>query len=645
VIALRRLRLSLLGRFSLLSLVLVAALGVVAGTVLHQRVERRAVADANRLATASAQVAALGTIHAADLRGPVAGARLAELDDSLGGALRAIGAARLKLYNEHGVTVYADDHAAIGRRADEHELDEALAGRHVSGISRGTSDTGQGAEALESYVPLRLAGSPHVNGVLELYLPYAPVRADIAHDTRALVGLLVAGLLVLWAALFRIVQRASRRLRRLALDDELTGLANRARLQDQGRRLLAARDAEDGTVAALLLVDLDRFKEVNDTLGHDQGDALLRGAAERLAEAVRPDDLLARLGADEFAVLCPGLPTRASAAEIAARLHDALGRPFDLAGVAIELDASIGIALSPDHARDIETLLRHADVAMELAKQDRTRTETYDRSRDGHSTDRLQLLAEVRRALTEDELVLHFQPKVGVAGGTVTGVEALIRWEHPERGLLPPGAFMPLAVRTGLVGPLTRWVLDTALAQAATWRERGIELSVAVNLAPPNILDVGLPDLVAELLGRHGVPPRLLICEISEDTVLADPQRAITSIRRLRSMGVGLALDDFGAGQTSLSYLKQLPLDELKIDRSFVAGMASDAHDRAIVGAAITLGQDLGLRVVAEGVEDDRILRDLTARRCDAVQGFFFSRALPAAELEAWLRERTAAHV
>jgi diguanylate cyclase (GGDEF)-like protein len=644
VIALRRLRLSLLGRFSLLSLVLVAALGVVAGTVLHQRVERRAVADANRLATASAQVAALGTIHAADLRGPVAGARLTELDDSLGGALRAIGAARLKLYNEHGVTVYADDHAAIGRRADEHELDEALAGRHVSGISRGTSDTGQGAEALESYVPLRLAGSPHVNGVLELYLPYAPVRADIAHDTRALVGLLVAGLLVLWAALFRIVQRASRRLRRLALDDELTGLANRARLQDQGRRLLAARDAEDGTVAALLLVDLDRFKEVNDTLGHDQGDALLRGAAERLAEAVRPDDVLARLGADEFALLCPGLPTRASAAEIAARLHDALGRPFDLAGVAIELDASIGIALSPDHARDIETLLRHADVAMELAKQDRTRTETYDRSRDGHSTDRLQLLAEVRRALTEDELVLHFQPKVGVAGGTVTGVEALIRWEHPERGLLPPGAFMPLAVRTGLVGPLTRWVLDTALAQAAAWRERGIELSVAVNLAPPNILDVGLPDLVAELLGRHGVPPRLLICEISEDTVLADPQRAITSIRRLRSMGVGLALDDFGAGQTSLSYLKQLPLDELKIDRSFVAGMASDAHDRAIVGAAITLGQDLGLRVVAEGVEDDRILRDLTARRCDAVQGFFFSRALPAAELEAWLRDRAAAH-
>ncbi|MEA2304694.1 MAG: hypothetical protein QOH43_1974, partial [Solirubrobacteraceae bacterium] len=425
-------------------------------------------------------------------------------------------------------------------------------------------------------------------------------------------------------------------------DDELTGLANRARLQDQGRRLLAAGD---GTIAALMLVDLDRFKEVNDTLGHDQGDALLRRAAERLTEALRPVDVLARLGADEFAVLCPGLPTRATAAEIAARLHDALGRPFDLAGVAIELDASIGIALSPDHGREIETLLRHADVAMELAKQDRTRTETYDRSRDGHSTDRLQLLAEVRRALTEDELVLHFQPKVGVAGGAVTGVEALIRWEHPERGLLPPGAFMPLAVRTGLVGPLTRWVLDTALAQAAAWRERGIELSVAVNLAPPNILDVGLPDLVAELLGRHGVPPRLLICEISEDTVLADPQRAITSIRRLRSMGVGLALDDFGAGQTSLSYLKQLPLDELKIDRSFVAGMASDPHDRAIVGAAITLGQDLGLRVVAEGVEDDAIMRDLTARRCDAVQGFFFSRALPAAELEAWLRERTAAHV
>ena len=632
-------RLSLLGGFSALSLVLVVALGVTVGTVLHQRVERRALAEAKRLATASAEVAAVSTVRAGDLRAPVAGPRLTEIDDSLGAALGAIGALQVKLYNDRGVVVYAGDHAMIGTRAGDSDIIEALHGERISDVSRGTADTGRGTEALESYVPLRLAGSRRVNGVLELYLPYAPVRAAITSDTRTLMLLLAVGLLVLWAALFRIVQRASRRLRRMALHDDLTGLANRARLQERGRELVAAGTRE-GEMAALLLVDVDRFREVNDTLGHDQGDALLCHAAERLADALRPGDLLARLGADVFAVLCPGLPQRSTAAEIAGRLHDALARPFDLAGVAIELEASIGIALSPAQGRDIGTLLREADVAMVLAKQDRTRTETYDRTRDGHSAERLALLGELRRALAQDELVLHFQPKVGVEGGGVTGVEALIRWEHPERGLLGPGAFMPLAVRTGLVGPLTRWVLDTALAQAAAWRARGIELSVAVNLAPPNVLDVRLPDLVAELLGRHGVPPRLLICEISEDTVLADPQRTIASVRRLRSMGVGLALDDFGAGQTSLSYLKQLPLDELKIDRSFVAGMASDPHDRAIVGAAITLGRDLGLRVVAEGVEDGVILRDLAARRCDAVQGFLFSRALPAAELEGWLDAR-----
>jgi diguanylate cyclase (GGDEF)-like protein len=634
-------RLSLLGRFSALSLILIVALGLAVGGALHQRVERRSVAEAKRLATASAQVAALSTVRAADLRGPVAGARLPEFDHSLGAALHAIGAIRVKLYNDRGVVVYSDDHAALGEHADDDDIAEALSGEHLSDVTRGTDDTGKGPEALESYVPLRLAGSPRINGVLELYLPYAPVRAAIASDTRTLVLLLAAGLLILWAALFRIVQRASRRLRHMALRDDLTGLANRARLQERGRALLEAAPREN-EITALLLVDLDRFREVNDTLGHDQGDALLRHAAARLGDALRPDDLLARVGADVFAILCPGLPHRSTAAEIAGRLHDALGRPFDLAGVAIELEASIGIALSPDHGREIGVLLREADVAMGLAKQDRTRTETYDRSRDGHSADRLALLGELRRALVQDELVLHFQPKVGVEAGAVTGVEALIRWQHPERGLLGPGEFMPLAVRTGLVGPLTRWVLDTALAQAAAWRARGIELSVAVNLAPPNVLDVRLPDLVAELLGRHGVPPRLLICEISEDTVLADPQRTITSVRRLRSMGVGLALDDFGAGQTSLAYLKQLPLDEIKIDRSFVAGMLSDVHDRAIVGAAITLGRDLGLRVVAEGVEDGKILRDLADRRCDAVQGFFFSRALPAGELESWLDARAA---
>jgi EAL domain-containing protein (putative c-di-GMP-specific phosphodiesterase class I) len=331
------------------------------------------------------------------------------------------------------------------------------------------------------------------------------------------------------------------------------------------------------------------------------------------------------------------------AAELAGRLQDAIARPFLLNGVSAVLDASIGIAHCPEHGTDVHTLVQRADVAMYDAKRSRTSIETYSPDRDPYSSERLQLLGELRAAIGAGELVLHFQPKVDVPTQRVIGVEALVRWQHPVHGLLGPVEFVPLAERTGAIGDLTRWVLDNALAQARAWQDAGLDLTMAVNLAAPNIADATLPDAVAELLERHGVPGDRLECEISEHTVMADPRRAMAILERLRALGVRLSLDDFGTGHSSLSYLKRLPLDEVKIDRSFVMGMTDDDNDAAIVRTTIDLARNLGLEVVAEGVESQQILNDLTALSCDVAQGFFLSRPLPAAELDGWLADRASA--
>jgi EAL domain-containing protein (putative c-di-GMP-specific phosphodiesterase class I) len=304
------------------------------------------------------------------------------------------------------------------------------------------------------------------------------------------------------------------------------------------------------------------------------------------------------------------------------------------------LDASIGVALCPDHGDDVHVLVQRADVAMYEAKRARTRIETYAQERDPYSAEKLRLLGELRTAIDGGELVLHYQPKVAVGTDTVLGVEALVRWQHPTRGLLPPGEFVPLAERTGAIADLTRWVLDTALAQSRAWRDAGLDLTMAVNLAAPNIVDEALPDLVKALLERWGVPGDRLECEISEHTVMADPHRAISVLERLRALGVRLSLDDFGTGQSSLAYLRRLPLDEVKIDRAFVAGVVGDAYDALIVRSTIDLARNLGLEVVAEGVEGADMLDRLRALRCHEAQGFHLSRPLPADALVDWLAGR-----
>jgi diguanylate cyclase (GGDEF)-like protein len=622
---------SLLGRFTAMGLVVVAALGLAIGLVLKHQIEQRALAHAVQNTRVMAEVGVQSQLGPADLRYPIPLERLAEIDHEIGTRFfDNNGILTVKLFNRDGRLVYSDDRTIVGGHAFKGgNVYTALSGEVVRNLEHGTDESGTGRRVLEVYVPIRLAPGGAPAGVLEVYMSYDAVAEEIREDVLLLALLLGGGLVLLFATLYRIVARASRALRHQAVHDALTGLPNRTLLHQRAERVLRG----DG-LAAMLLIDLDRFKEVNDTLGHDYGDALLVEVAERLQDVLRRGDTLARMGGDEFAVLLDGLPDRSAVGELAGRLQDALRRPFALRGVAVELEASIGAALYPEHGTTVGGLLQRADVAMYDAKRGRRGIAAYSPERDPYSADRLGLLAELRQAIERDELVLHYQPKISLLTGELTGVEALVRWQHPTRGLLPPDEFVPFAERTGAVADLTRWVVDNALAQCRAWRDEGIDVPVAVNLAAANIVDVTLPDAIGRALERHGLSADRLECELSEHTVMADPVRASDVLGGLRELGVGLSLDDFGTGHSSLSYLKRLPLDEVKIDRSFVAAMADDENDAVIVRSTIDLARNLGLRVVAEGVETAEIMETLTDLRCDVAQGYHISRPVPADELD-----------
>src|SRR5215211_2684379 len=394
-------RLSLLGQFSLLSLVLIAALGAVLATVLEGQIERRALENAKQLAWVTAQVGVAPRLVARDLVHPMSELRLSQIDTELRQTgLDRVGLQRVKIFNSRAALVYSDDRELIGKvELGSHKLREALGGGLVSEVEHGTDDTHAGRQVLEVYTPLRLGNGPGVDGALEIYLSYDRVAAAIRREKRTLYLFLGFGLALLYAVLFRIVARASKRLRHLALHDALTGLPNRTLFHEKVERATKAMRAD--RMVAVLLIDLDRFKEVNDTLGHDHGDELLKVVAERLGGALRHGDTLARLGGDEFAVVLADLPHRGAAVELAGRLHDALRRPFGLRGLAVELDASIGVALCPGHGRDVTTLLQRADVAMYDAKRSQARIETYATERDPYSPARLSLLGELRRAIEQ----------------------------------------------------------------------------------------------------------------------------------------------------------------------------------------------------------------------------------------------------
>src|SRR4051794_2147858 len=427
-----------------------------------------------------------------------------------------------------------------------------------------------------------------------------------------------------------------------SLHDALTGLPNRTLFRDRIEQAITTGRRRDVT-SAVMLIDLDHFKEINDTLGHHAGDRLLEEVARRLEQSLSEDDTVARLGGDEFGVLIPQLRRPGDANVVARQLLAGLREPFSIEGLTLEVDASIGMACHPVHGTGVEALIQRADIAMYSAKESGGGHAMFEPRLDRFSPRRLSLAGGLRQAIQNGEITLFFQPKAQLEGGEIVGVEALARWEHPRLGLVGPTEFVPIAEQTGLITPLTSHVLDAALRQVREWNDQGRELTVAVNLSARSFLDAQLAVEIPRLLAKWDVDARLLELEITESMLMLDPGRAQAVLERLSRIGLTLSVDDFGTGYSSLANLKRLPVDVIKIDKSFVMDMAIDASDAAIVRSTIDLAHNLGLRVVAEGVESHQAWTRLTELGCDLAQGFYVSRPLPAADLGRLLGERVTA--
>jgi diguanylate cyclase (GGDEF)-like protein len=631
-------RISLLWKFALVNLIPILLLGLVLQHYLHSRVSERAIDDATKQALSISRSEVERFLSEHDLRYGLTKPEMRALDETLERPENQEHVQGITVWNRSLKVVYSPRRSEINRRVPlSNDVRLALSGQVVAHRS-GTN--------LAVYVPLWLESLRRPAGAVEISVAYSRIEAGVRDRTTNYSFAILIALAVLYGVLFRIVAGASKALRHQAelnehqaLHDSLTDLPNRTLFHDRVHQALTSARREH-VPTAVMIMDLDRFKEVNDTLGHASGDELLKQVGLRLSESLRESDTVARLGGDEFGVLLPKVVDAKAAVAVARKLRTTLEEPFTIHGLALQMEASVGIALYPDHGGDVQSLLQRADVAMYVAKEHPAGCEVYTSERDDYSPDRLTLLTELRRAIDRGQLVLHYQPKADLRTGEIHGVEALVRWQHPERGMIPPDEFIPPAQKTGVIGPLTMFVLDEALRQCRTWTLQGLELCVAVNLSTRNLLDLHLPEAVGELLARWEVPAGLLELEITESTILADPVRAMQILSRLDEMGIRLAIDDFGTGYSSLAYLKRLPVDELKIDKSFILGMDESENDEVIVRSTIDLGRNLGLRVVAEGVESAKAWSRLSQLGCNTAQGYYLSRPVPADELTQWLADR-----
>jgi len=650
---LRRLRpRTLVSQFAALSGVAILILGIALGTFLNFLIQDHAQANAIQSTQVIADLGIQPLLSQSDLQSGLSADRIQALDSAVTSSkLLGTELARINIWNQQHRIVYSNNHALIWKQfPPSDELNDALNGAVHSGVSTPSklenADLISFGRVLEVYVPLRLKASGRPDGAFEIYVPYRPIAAAIIRDDLNVLGVLGLGLLLLYALLFRIVTQAARRLRRqtnelkaqtaerehAAQHDALTLLPNRTLFHQRVRDAIAV----PGAGGAVMIMDLDRFQEINDTLGHHNGDLVLISVAKRLG-AIGSEGLVARLGGDEFAVLLPAVKDRAEAIRFAERLLAIFADQIVLGELTLDVRASIGLALFPEHGTDADSLMQRADIAMYVAKGAKRGYEVYSSQADKYAPERLALIGDLDRALKGNGLFLAYQPKIDLKRGRISGVEALLRWQHPTRGLMQPDDFIPLAEHTGLIKELTLWVLDSALKQSQAWARTGVELDIAVNLSVRNLLDLDLPDQVARLLQKWDVPASRLELEITETTLMEDPVRASAVIGRLRAMGLKLSIDDFGTGYSSLVFLKQLPVQEIKIDKSFVINMLADEGDSAIVRSIIDLGKNLGLEVVAEGVESQGIMQELARQGCTTAQGFFISRPISAENLTAWL--------
>ena len=631
--------------YAAVSAVPVVLLGLVLASAFQTEAARRGLAAGRAQAALVEATVIAPIVQGADVRRLDEAARI-RLAAVVSKAISGGAVVRLRLRDTQGNVVFSGDGSGFGD-APEAEALAAAAGHVQASIKRLNSDANDvgavGQEVVEVYQPITpLAGMAPV-GVMEIYLPYAPIAQDVSAGLGTLYRDLVIGLALVYLVLAGLSLATTSRLRRhsqrnayLAEHDQLTDLPNRRLFLTTVAALTS--EASD-TRAAVAVLDLDRFKDVNDVLGHSNGDALLREVGRRLAESVRPGDLVARLGGDEFGIVLGREGDALQSQQALEGLLEEISRPVLLDGLPLQVEASVGFAMLPADATDPETLLRRADIAMYVAKAGLAGVVRYDAAQDKFDANRLSVVAELRRALAADELVLHYQPKMRPQDGTVTGVEALIRWEHPSQGLLYPDVFLPLAEQTGLIAPLTDWVIRTALAQIGLWGDDAQHTSVAVNVSARNLAQAGFADSVLAALAHSRTPPGRVVIEVTETALLADVDRATAALASLASSGVRVSLDDFGQGQTSLGYLARLPIQELKIDRVFVTDMIHDAPHAAIVRSVIELAHNLGLTVVAEGVEDLATLAALADSGCDLIQGYVLARPMPAAQLPGWLAQ------
>ena len=637
----------LFAAFAALSLVPILVLGLVLARSYQSSATSRGLVEAQSEADLFAATAVEPILDGRDLRlgiSPLATRRLSQLarDLSASGVIP-----RFRLRDLEGVVVFSADGSGESK-TPEAEAVEAAKGEPVALMTRLNADENDsgpvGDQAVEIYLALNAGIPAHPVGVLEVYLPYAPIQRDIDNSTMSLYRNLGIGLGVLYVLLAGLSIITTRRLRKqvernayLAEHDALTGLPNRRLFH---RRVAEMIDHSQGRAGAIAIIDLDRFKVVNDSLGHENGDALLTHLSTRLAEAIRPGDTVARLGGDEFGVILPRIVTEIDAVAILERLLVSIAEPVEIRGLPLSAEASVGYALVPDDGLDSETLMQRADIAMYVAKSSHTGVTRYRVEHDDYDADRLAVVSELRRALSNDELLLHYQPQLHLPDDSVTGVEALIRWNHPTRGMLQPQDFLPLAEQTGLINPLTDWVIGQALRQIHEWGSAGERISISVNVSARNLTQASFASNVLAALNERSVPSSRLILEITETAIFTDIGRAQRTLTSLVDAGVRISIDDFGQGQTSLGLLSHLPIHELKVDRAFVTDMMTNDAHRAIVHSVVDLAHNLGFLIVAEGVENNETLEALSQMGCDFAQGFGITPAMPGSALLDWLDQR-----
>ena len=633
-------QLTLLQRFVALGIVVTIALAILFSQILSDHM----VADAlNHSAQDASLIATTLVTHVSvkDFDAPTP-ARVAAWQERVRSIVGKFNIVHVRVWRRDGTVIYADERDLIGRKfALEDELQDAL----VGGVAKAVTDrkkrarAGQGyAKLLEVYVPIIPPDSTRPVGAYEVDQLFKPVQDEIDSIRETVWGGAFIVFSVLFASLYALVRNASRQLHHMAYHDPLTNLANRRLLRERAEQALTLARRHRRTVG-LLYLDLARFKAVNDSLGHTAGDELLKMISDRLSHGLRKSDALVRMGGDEFAILLSEIERQEDAADVAQRVLESLKPSFWLEGQAVHLEGNLGITLYPQDGTTVEELMRRADIAMYRAKAEGIGFKFYQPSLDVYTRDRLLLETELREALERQQLVLYYQPVFDVKDKRVIGLEALIRWPHPQRGLVPPEDFIPLAEESDLILHLDRWTIATAARQARVWASQGWDGWLAVNLSARSFGNPSLPEYIGQILQEEELPPGRLRLEITERVAMRDPEVTIHLLKKLTALGVSVSVDDFGLGYSSLAYLKRFPVHQLKIDRSFVQGIGADTRDERLVEAVITLTRGLGVEVLAEGVERADQLEWLKEQGCGLVQGYLVGHPVSPDELQAHLKK------